>query len=331
VTIPLLVGGLIAVFAGALLFTNAVEWAGTRMGLGVGAVGTLLAGVSTALPESIIPIVAILRGDPESNDVAIGAIIGAPFMLATIAMALVGITALAYSRRRAQGRSLDVHRPTLRRDLSFFLVLLAAAVMLGLGASVGIRVAAAALFIVAYLAYFVVTVRRGGRVQSDDELPALMADPTKDDPPATWLIAAQFGIGLAFIVGGAHFVVDGLIGLAELLGVSALVVALIVAPLATELPEKANSFLWIRDGKDSLALGNLTGALVFQSAIPVALGLALTPWQLSDAALLAAALALCGGVIALWSLHVRSRFTSPAIVAWALLFTSFVASVWVIG
>ena len=114
----LLLGGLGAVLSGAILFTNAVEWAGARLGLGVGAVGTLLAGVSTALPESVVPAVAILRDDPDSDEVAIGAIIGAPFMLATIAMALVGITAVAYRRRRAQGRSLDVHGRTLRRDLS---------------------------------------------------------------------------------------------------------------------------------------------------------------------------------------------------------------------
>ena len=49
--------------------------------------------------------------------------------------------------------------------------------------------------------------------------------------------------------------------------------ALILAPLATELPEKVNSFFWVRDGKDSLALGNISGAMVFQSTIPVGIGL----------------------------------------------------------
>lgn len=131
------------------------------------------------------------------------------------------------------------------------------------------------------------------------------------------MIAAQFSGGVLLIVGGAHFVVDGLIELADQLEISALVLALVVAPLASELPEKANSILWIREGKDSLALGNVTGALVFQSAIPVAVGMALTPWELQGPALLAAVLALAGGALAVWSLHVQSRFTSPAIVGWA--------------
>jgi cation:H+ antiporter len=145
------------------------------------------------------------------------------------------------------------------------------------------------------------------------------------------MIAAQFAAGLGLIVGGAHFVVDGLIGLAELLGVSTLVLALVVAPLATELPEKANSFLWVREGKDSLALGNITGALVFQTAVPVALGVALTSWDLAPTAMLAAGLAFCGGAVAVWSLQVRGRFSGVAIAGWAMLFSIFVAGLWSIG
>lgn len=327
----LLVGGLGAVVFGAVLFTNAVEWAGNRMELGVGAVGTLLAGVSTALPESVIPAVAILRDSPESEEVAIGAIVGAPFMLATIAMALVGVTAVAYRKRRPRGRSLDVHRPTLRRDLAFFLALMSVGVVFGIGMPAVARLPTAALFVVAYAAYVLFTVRRGGEVQDDDDLPALIADPVSTRRPATSRIVLQFLGGLVLIVGGAHFVVDGLIELADVLGISALVLALVVAPLGTELPEKLNSFLWIRDGKDSLALGNLTGALVFQSAIPVALGLALTPWSLAAPAMLAALLALAGGLVAVWSLHVRGRFSSPAILSWIVLFTTFLAGAWLIS
>jgi cation:H+ antiporter len=330
-TAVLLVVGLVAVFAGAVLFTNAVEWAGARLNLGVGAVGTLLAGVSTALPESVIPALAIVRNEPRSDEIATGAILGAPFMLATIAMALVGVTAIAYRGRRAQGRKLTVHRDTLRRDLTFFVVLMAAAVVLGLGAPAALRIPAAVGFVLAYVVYAALTIRRGGSTQAEHELPPLAVDPTKDDPPATLAVAFQFAVGLALILGGAHFVVDGLIDVAERLDVSALVLALIVAPLATELPEKANSFLWIREGKDSLALGNITGALVFQSAVPIALGVALTPWQLDRSALLASLLALAGGAIAIWSLQLRGRFSGSAIVGWTLLFSIFVVGVWMVG
>jgi hypothetical protein len=75
----------------------------------------------------------------------------------------------------------------------------------------------------------------------------------------------------------------------------------------------------------------VTGALAFQSTIPVALGVALTPWELEPTATLAAASALAGGLVDVWSLHHRRRFAASAIVAWAALFATFVASAWAVG
>jgi cation:H+ antiporter len=328
VEVGFLVAGFAAVFAGALLFTNAVEWAGSRAGLGVGAVGTLLAGVSTAVPESAIPVLAVLRDDPRADEVAVGAIIGAPFMLATIAMALVGVTAFAYRSRRPQGPTLRVHRPTLRRDLLVFLLALSAALVLGAGIASPYSAVAAVPFVALYAAYVAVTVRRGGAAQREDELEPLVADPTKHDPPATMTIAAQFLAGLGLIVGGAHLVVEQLLAIAERLDISPLVLALLVAPLATELPEKANSVLWVREGKDALALGNITGAMVFQATVPVAVGLAFTSWQLDRYAFLAGTLAVAGGIVAHVSLDRRRRFSVRAILAWSGLFVVFAASIW---
>jgi cation:H+ antiporter len=53
--------------------------------------------------------------------------------------------------------------------------------------------------------------------------------------------------------------------------------------------------LWVRDGKDTLALGNITGAMVFQSTIPVAIGILFTDWNLTGLGLLSAILALLSG------------------------------------
>ena len=106
------------VLAGALLFTNAVEWVGHKLELGEGAVGSILAAVGTAMPETLIAIVALLSVNEGSEDVAIGAIVGAPFLLATLAMGLVGLFAYLYRDKREQGVQLNVHRPTLERDLT---------------------------------------------------------------------------------------------------------------------------------------------------------------------------------------------------------------------
>jgi cation:H+ antiporter len=329
--IALLAAGFAAVVGGALLFTNSVEWAGSRLGLGVGAVGTVLAAVSTALPESIIPVVAILRGEPEADEVAVGAIVGAAFMLATVAMALMGLSALVFSHRREQRADLRLERGVVRRDLVFFLVLLAAVLALGLDVPDAVRYVAAPLLLLAYGGYVALTMRRGGHVQRDDELPALIADPTKRDPPASIAIALQLLVGLGLIIGGAHLIVEELLAIAERLDVSPLVLSLLVAPLATELPEKANSFLWIREGKDALAVGNVSGAMVFQSTVPASIAIAFTSWRLDGIALLAGVLALAGGALAFWVLVVRARFSTGAVALWAVLFATFGLALWLSG
>jgi cation:H+ antiporter len=321
-TILLLLAAFGAILGGAFLFTNAVEWLGHRLHIGTGAVGSVIAAVATALPESVIPVVAIIGGRDQADEVAIGAIIGAPFMLATVAMALVGVSALLFHARRDQGRTLTAHRPTLKRDLTFFLVLLGAALAVGIGAPDAARIAVAAGLVLAYATYIALSLRRGGAVQAEEELPTLTFDPTPRDPPAMPAVVLQFLLGLGAIVGGAHLFVHEILALADDLGVAPLVLSLVLAPLATELPEKANSVLWIRDGKDSLALGNITGALVFQSTLPAAVGIAFTRWELDRLAVLAAAAALAGGLVALWALHLQRRFTAPAILAWAALFAT---------
>ncbi len=153
------------ILAGALLFTNAVEWAGHKLGLGEGATGSLLAAVGTAMPETLIPIVAIIGGAEGSEDVAVGAIIGAPFLLATVAMALVGISALLYRGRRDQGTELVADAETLDRDLVFFLIFFAAGIGLGLGAPDGLKIPAAVVFVGAYAVYVRRTLSGGGAVQ----------------------------------------------------------------------------------------------------------------------------------------------------------------------
>jgi cation:H+ antiporter len=324
----LLIFSFAIILAGALLFTNAIEWTGHKLGLGEGAVGSLLAAVGTALPETLIAIVALV-GATKSEDVAIGAIVGAPFLLATLAMGLVGGTAYIYRKRRKQDITLEAHVPTLDRDLVFFLVFFGLALALGFGAPEGIRLPAGIVFFLAYVVYVAFTIRGSGAVQAEDTLnPLIMARGPKaaSDPP-TSIAVFQVLTGLAAMVGGAHLFVEELLHVAEDLGVEAIVLSLILAPLATELPEKVNSFFWVREGKDSLALGNITGAMVFQSTIPVGIGLIFTDWELSGNAAVSVALGLAGGVIAYWALRLRDRFELPAIIAWLGLYAAFIAVV----
>jgi cation:H+ antiporter len=313
------------VLAGALLFTNAVEWAGHKLKLGEGAVGSVLAAVGTAMPETLIAIVALLSVNAGSEDVAIGAIVGAPFLLATLAMGLVGLFAYLYRDRRQQGVRLDVHRPTLERDLVFFLVLFALAGVLSWGPPAAVRISVGIGFLIAYVFYIRLTLRGGGEVQSEESLNPLIFERRAErrEDPALALCAIQLLVGLGAMVGGAHLFVEELLHIADSLGVEALVLALILAPLATELPEKVNSFFWVREGKDALALGNISGAMVFQSTIPVGIGLIFTDWALSGIAVLSIGLGLAGGLLAYESLHLARRFKLPAVIGWFALYSAF--------
>ncbi len=324
----LLVLSFAVILAGAVVFTNAVEWIGHRLELGEGAVGSLLAAVGTAMPETLIAIVALV-GATKSEDVAIGAIVGAPFLLATLAMGLVGLFAYIYRRRRRQGIELRAHVPTLDRDLIFFLVFFAIALALGFGAPTEVRVPAGIVFLLAYPVYVWRTLARGGEMQAEDTLNPLIMQrgSRRGEEPSLVVSSIQFLVGLGAMVGGAHLFVEELLHVAEDAGVEAIALSLILAPLATELPEKVNSFFWVREGKDSLALGNITGAMVFQSMIPVGIGLAFTDWDLSGNAAVSMFLGLAGGILAYWTLRLRGRFELPAVIAWMALYLSFIVVV----
>ena len=319
----LLAAAFALIIGGAILFTNAIEWSGKRLDLGEGAVGSLLAAVGTALPESLIPVVAVLSGG-GSEQVAIGAIVGAPFMLGTVAMLLVGASALAFRRRRSSGSEVTADDRSLRRDLGLFLPCFAAGLALGLVDSTPVHIAGAVALLIAYGAYARRTVRRSGESEDAEELKPLTFDRSKQDPPSNFETVSQLVVGLLMIVGGAELFVEEVVAVAESLGVSALVLSLVLAPLATELPEKLNSVLWMRRDKDTLAVGNITGAMAFQSTVPVALGLAVTDWDLDQFAIAAGVAGLAGGALALWRLP-KDRLGVPAVAAWSALFVGFIA------
>ena len=317
------------VLAGALLFTNAVEWIGHKLEVGVGAVGSILAAVGTAMPETLIAIVALVGTMEGSEDVAVGAIVGAPFLLATLAMGLVGLFAYLYRDKRDQGLQLNVHRPTLERDLLFFLVLFAIGGALAWGPPAPLRIAVGIVFLLAYVGYIALTLKGGGEVQSEESLNPLIFERRAErrEDPSMLLCVIQLVVGLGAMVGGAHLFVEELLKLAESIGAEPLVLALILAPLATELPEKVNSFFWVREGKDALALGNITGAMVFQSMIPVGIGLIFTSWELNWHAVLSIGLGLAGGLLAYESLHLGRRFKLPSVIGWFVLYTAFIVAV----
>jgi cation:H+ antiporter len=273
------------ILAGAELFTNGIEWFGRKLELAEGAVGSVLAAVGTALPETMIPIIAILFATGEhTSEVGIGAILGAPFMLATLAMFVTGVAVIYQARHRPTGDRMSVDTRVLGADMRYFAITYG----LAIGAAVVLpveptwpKLLVAATLLVLYGLY----VKSHFEADPDTDLADLAplrfrrldrAHITATVPRLR-LVNFQVVVALGLIVVGAVAFVDAVEHVATSLGVSEVLLALVVAPIATELPEKFNSIIWVRQGKDTLAMGNITGAMVFQSAIPTSVALVFAP------------------------------------------------------
>src|SRR4051812_12737763 len=119
----------LVILLGAELFTNGIEWFGRKLDLAEGAVGSVLAAIGTALPETMIPIIAILFGQGASSDeVGVGAILGAPFMLATLAMFVTGAAVLWVGRGRPTGDVIQVDTSVVGHDVRYFAIAYAIAI-----------------------------------------------------------------------------------------------------------------------------------------------------------------------------------------------------------
>lgn len=320
----LLVAAFALILVGAELFTNGVEWLGHLLGMSEGATGSILAAIGTATPETLVPIVAILfTNSADADDIGVGAILGAPFMLGTLVMLLIGVTAFALRGRRGRD-TLRVDRAHASRDLGFFLVMYSAAVAIALVPPLReLKGILGWVFLPTYFLYLFLVLRTPPSSESDvaeqaEEREAFDAlslatylrriggrwDP--HEPPG-WLIVGQTLTAFGAILLGAKIFASWIDTFSRAQGFNALLVALLLAPLATELPEAANSLIWTKDGKDVIALGNVAGAMVFQSTVPVTVGVLLTPWVLGPFGTVAALFALASGALIYAQLRFRTR------------------------
>jgi cation:H+ antiporter len=282
--VALLLVSFAVILAGSELFTNGIEWFGHKLELGEGAIGSVLAAIGTALPETMVPLIAIVfGGGMAASEIGIGAILGAPFMLATLAMFVTGASVLLMRGRRTSGITLAVDPVVVNHDMAYFTV----AYVIAIGAAfLPVEFEWPRRFVaVALLALYGRHV--WGHLQADaaeheglEPLRFHRLDrraPQHPAQPRLAIVSVQVVFALACIIGGAWAFVDAIRDMTSSPNVNGTLIALLVAPVATELPETLNSVLWVRRGKDTLALGNITGAMVFQSAIPVSIALVFAP------------------------------------------------------
>lgn len=274
---------LVVILVAAEIFVNALEHLGERLGISEGVTGSIFAAVGTAMPETIVPLLAIFAGTQNqqlNEEIGVGAILGAPLMLSTLSLCLM---ALAVWKKRGTQGHLTPERSGLSRDLDFFLVAftLAAIALFVPHDTAGLRAMLAFGMVTIYFFYVMLTLKASAALVKDGHAteagsPMFLAH--IGVPTNMLTIVIQLGTGLVLLVLGAKGFIHGIEHAAPMLGISALVLSLMIVPVATELPEKVNSILWIRRHKDTLAFGNITGAMVFQGTLLPAIGVLLTPW-----------------------------------------------------
>jgi cation:H+ antiporter len=332
----ILAASFLIILSGSEFFTNGVEWAGHRLSIAEAAVGSLLAAVGTALPETFVPAVALLNshrgGSAAHQAVGLGAIVGAPLMLSTVALFVMGTACLVFKSRR--GRiALRVAREDARRDLSFFFPVFLLLVLAGRANlnQLTRHVVAIGLLLV-YASYSIVMLRLKRAAGAEVEHGLYVETIFRGDAhnPRGWTTALQVFGGVGLILFGATQFVDQIIVFSQHASLNPGVLSLILSPLATELPEKYNSVIWIRQKKDHLALANITGAMVFQSCIPVALGLAFSPWILSPAEMLAGTIALASVVLLYINLR-DSELGTPTLMIGGAAYAVFIAGLGYLG
>lgn len=295
---------LLAILISCIIFSNSVEWLGARLNLSHGITGSLLAAVGTALPETMVPLVAIfwginketlhkvLTGHIDSlnsiNQISMGAIIGAPFMLSTVAFFLVGLSSWLYFKSgRRKSKAINMDETVLKRDLTFFIISFSLA-FVAIFLSHGFHIIIAAIMIFLYLFYLYKTIteetkdKYKGEELEENLDPFLLSKLLPKIKPTIFLISLQLVFSLFCLIISAHHFVEVIKEISQHLDFPAFVISLLLTPLATELPEKFNSWMWIRQKKDTLAVGNISGALVFQSTFPVTIGLLFTSWHFTS-------------------------------------------------
>jgi cation:H+ antiporter len=334
----LLVASFGVILVGSELFTNGIEWFGHKLGLGEGAIGSVLAAIGTALPETMVPLIAIVfGGGVAAGEIGIGAILGAPFMLATLAMFVTAAAVWLARHRRTSGTVLAVDHGVINHDLIYF----GGAYLIAIGAAF-LPVAyewprrLVAVLLIGIYAYHVWVHLQADAAEHEGLEPLRFHRLDRRAPqhpahPRLPIVSIQVVFALACIIGGAWAFVDAITQLTASTSVNGTLVALLVAPIATELPETLNSVLWVRRGKDTLALGNITGAMVFQSAIPTSIALVFAPalWTVvgGGVAFASAGITLGSAALVFLPSFLRQQLRASSLVAGGVLYLLYVAFV----
>lgn len=250
-------GGIVALVVGA----EALVRGASRLALGLGlsplVIGLTVVAYGTSAPEMATSVGAALSGAP---DIALGNVVGSN--IANVLLVL-GLSALL--------APLVVSRQLVWLDVPVMLGVSVAVLVMALDG--GISRLDGLLLLVGGVAYTVLQLRLGRR----EAAAAAEAGALPGGRPVPWRDGLLILAGLVLLVLGARWLVGGAVQVAQLLGMSELVVGLTIVAVGTSLPEVATSLLATFRGQRDIAVGNIVGSNIFNLLIVLGPAAALSP------------------------------------------------------
>ncbi|WP_123054344.1 sodium:calcium antiporter [Clostridium sp. JN-1] len=324
VTILVMITAALLIYFSCELFVNGIEWVGKAFNISQSAVGSILAAFGTALPESVVTFIAVVFGANSSQkDIGIGSALGGPLVLSTIAYAVVGISIIIFSSKRKSGEDIKFDSEKLARDQVWFMCIFIFKIGLGLVAF-SIKPWFGILFLLAYGVYFYREMN-ADTIEVNQELEPLKLSPKVMNPNKALILGQTIG-SLVFIFIGSQMFVHNVSTLSVSLGMAPQMVSLLLSPIATELPETLNAVIWVRQGKENLALLNISGSMMIQATVPSALGIFFTPWML-DKSLIISAIITFIAILLIWLTLKRSHLSAKRLSFNAVLYIIFIIAI----
>ncbi len=238
----LILGLAILIFAGDLLVRGAVALS-LRLGVPTVIVGLTVVAFGTSLPELLVSIDAALSGAPA---IAIGNVVGSNI---TNVLLVLGLPAMLF-----------IVPPSGTGTRRSYLFMLGASIVLTALCFTGsLHFLAAAVF----LALLVLVLADMWREARRD--PSHVAEEVSEHftPMPRWKVALFLALGIAGLPLGAHFLIEGAVGIARSLGVSDAVIGLTLVALGTSLPELATTVMAGARKDVGVAMGNVLGSNLF--------------------------------------------------------------------
>ncbi|MGC9137942.1 MAG: sodium:calcium antiporter [Thermoplasmata archaeon] len=271
----------VIVFIASILFINSIEYLSSRLKFTKSFTGTVITPVFSSFPELLVFIISIVFvGGKSGHDVAIGTVLGEPFIVSTVSYSFIFIVIIISMLLKGEFRfTFDVEKnlylPYLFISILFTSLLIPAYLSL-YHLEMGI------IFIIFYFVYFYLIKRMGGEGFEDEfDKPYLSSFMNINLAAALQLI-----ISFVMLYFGSRMLVSSIIGISYSLGISSLTLSIVIVPVATALPETMISMIWAYKGKYSLAIYSVIGEIILCSSIYPGIALITIPWALNENAII---------------------------------------------